>query len=319
MTRKKGRNPDMQLSTKDLLGLKDLDADEINLILDTAEKMKVLLTSGNKKSTHLQGKSVVTLFYENSTRTRLSFEMASKFMGASSANISSSGSSVNKGETLIDTARTIDVMATDIIIMRHPQSGAPHMIAPLLNASVINAGDGMNEHPTQALLDILTVREKKGSLEGLKIAIVGDILHSRVARSNIWGMQKLGANVYLAGPSTLIPKDIALSGAKLCKNVAEACEGADVIMGLRLQLERQKKCLFPSITEYATFFAVNEKMISLAKPDVIVMHPGPCNHGVEMPTSIYESDKSVINEQVTNGVAIRMAVLYLLSSRRNTI
>lgn len=319
MTRKKGRNPDMQLSTKDLLGLKDLDADEINLILDTAEKMKVLLTSGNKKSTHLQGKSVVTLFYENSTRTRLSFEMASKFMGASSANISSSGSSVNKGETLIDTARTIDVMATDIIIMRHPQSGAPHMIAPLLNASVINAGDGMNEHPTQALLDIFTVREKKGSLEGLKIAIVGDILHSRVARSNIWGMQSLGANVYLAGPSTLIPKDIALSGAKLCKNVAEACEGADVVMGLRLQLERQKKCLFPSITEYATFFAVNDKMISLAKPDVIIMHPGPCNHGVEMPTSIYESDKSVINEQVTNGVAIRMAVLYLLSSRRNAL
>ena len=307
----------MQLTSKDLLGLKELPADEIQLILDTAEKMKVVLSSGNKKTAHLQGRSVVTLFYENSTRTRLSFEMASKFMGASSANISSSGSSINKGESLLDTARTIDMMATDILVMRHPQSGAPHMIAPFLNASVINAGDGMNEHPTQSLLDMYTIREKKGTLKGLKIAIIGDIYHSRVARSNIWGMQKLGADVYLAGPSTLMPKEIGLTGVTVCRNIAQACEGADVIMGLRLQLERQKKSLFPSISEYAAFFSVSEKMMSLAKKDVLILHPGPCNHGVEMPTVVYDSPQSVINEQVTNGVAVRMAVLYLLSSRRN--
>lgn len=309
----------MHLSSKDLLGLKDLPADEIQLILDTAATMKHVLSSNNKKTSHLQGKSVVTLFYENSTRTRLSFEMASKFMGASSANISASGSSINKGETLMDTAITIDAMATDILIMRHPQSGAPHFIAPRLNASVVNAGDGMNEHPTQALLDMHTIIEKKGSLEGLKVAIIGDIYHSRVARSNIWGMQKLGADVYLAGPSTLMPKGLELSGAKICGNVAEACEGADVIMALRLQLERQKKCLFPSITEYSTFFSVSEKMVSLAKKDVIILHPGPCNHGVEMPSSVYDSDRSVIDEQVTNGVAVRMAVLYLLTARRNAL
>lgn len=309
----------MQLSSKDLLGLKDLPAEEIQLILDTAEHMKLVLNSGNKKTAHLQGKSVVTLFYENSTRTRLSFEMASKFMGASSANVSSSGSSVNKGETLLDTVRTIDAMATDIIIMRHPQSGAPHMIAPCLNASVVNAGDGMNEHPTQSLLDMFTIRESKGTLKGLKVAIVGDVYHSRVARSNIWGMQKMGADVYLAGPNTLMPKEIELSGAKICKNVAQACEGADVVMGLRLQLERQKKCLFPSISEYASFFSISEKMLALAKPDAILLHPGPCNHGVELPTAVYDATQSRINEQVTNGVAVRMAVLYLLSSRRNTL
>ena len=309
----------MQLSSKDLLGLKELPAEEIQLILDTAAKMKMVLSSGNKKTSHLQGKSVITLFYENSTRTRLSFEMASKFMGASSANIAASGSSINKGESLLDTARTIDVMATDILIMRHPQSGAPHMIAPHLNASVINAGDGMNEHPTQALLDIFTIQEKKGTLKGLKVAIIGDIYHSRVARSNIWGMQKLGADVYLAGPSTLMPKEIELTGAPVCRNVSQACEGADVIMGLRLQLERQKKCLFPSIGEYASFFSVSEKMVDLAKKNAIILHPGPCNHGVEMPTIVYDSPLSVINEQVTNGVAIRMAVLYLLSSRRNAL
>lgn len=309
----------MQLTSKDLLGLKELSAEEILLILETAEKMKVVLSSGNKKTSHLQGRSVVTLFYENSTRTRLSFEMASKFMGASSANITSSGSSINKGESLLDTVRTIDRMATDILIIRHPQSGAPHRIAPFINASVVNAGDGMNEHPTQALLDMYTIQERKGSLKGLKVAIIGDIYHSRVARSNIWGMQKLGADVYLAGPATLIPKEVELTGATVCRNVAQACEGADVIMGLRLQLERQKKCLFPSISEYSSFFSVNEKMLSLAKKDALVLHPGPCNHGVEMPTVVYDSDQSVINEQVTNGVAVRMAVLYLLSSRRNLL
>jgi aspartate carbamoyltransferase catalytic subunit len=309
----------MQLSAKDLLGLKDLPAAEIQLILDTAATMKHVLSSHNKKTSHLQGKSVVTLFYENSTRTRLSFEMASKFMGASSANISSSGSSVNKGESLMDTAVTIDAMATDILIMRHPQSGAPHFIAPKLHASVVNAGDGMNEHPTQALLDMHTIIEKKGSLEGLKVAIIGDIAHSRVARSNIWGMQKMGADVYLAGPSTLMPKGIGISGAKICENVAQACDGADVIMALRLQLERQKNCLFPSIGEYASYYSVSDKMVSLAKRDVIILHPGPCNHGVEMPSSVYNSDRAVIDEQVTNGVAIRMAILYLLTARRNAL
>lgn len=309
----------MLFSSKDLLGLKDLPVQDIKLILDTAVNMKLVLSSGNKKTSHLQGKSVITLFYENSTRTRLSFEMASKFMGASSANISSSGSSINKGETLLDTARTIDAMATDILIMRHPQSGAPHLIAPRINASVINAGDGMNEHPTQALLDMFTIIDRKKSLEGLKVAIVGDVYHSRVVRSNIWGMQKMGAEIFIAGPGTMMPKDIGLTGATICGSVEQACEGADVIMALRVQLERQKSSLFPSVGEYAAFYSVNEKMLSLAKADVLILHPGPCNHGVEMPSIVYDSPQSVINEQVTNGVAVRMAVLYLLSSRRNVL
>lgn len=286
-------------------------------ILETAKQMKYVLSSGNKKTTHLQGKSVISLFYENSTRTRLSFEMAAKFMGCANANVSSSASSVNKGENLLDTARTIDFMSTDILIMRHMQSGAPHFIAPHVNASVINAGDGMNEHPTQALLDMFTILDKKKTLSGLKVSIIGDILHSRVARSNIIGMQKVGCEVYIYGPTTLIPKDISYSGAKICKSMAESCEGADVIMGLRLQKERQKKCLFPSINEYSTFFSVNKEAVEAAGKDVLIMHPGPCNHGVEMPTSVYESENSVINEQVTNGLAVRMAVLYLLISRRN--
>ncbi len=309
----------MHLSSKDLLGLKELSAEEIKLILDTAVNMKMVLNSGNKKTSHLLGKSVVTLFYENSTRTRLSFEMASKFMGCASANISSSGSSINKGETLLDTVRTIDHMATDIIVMRHPQSGAPHFIASKVNASVVNAGDGMNEHPTQALLDIFTIIEKKKDIRGLKIAIIGDIFHSRVARSNIIGMQKLGADVYIYGPSTLIPKGITLSGAKLCNSLHEACENSDVIMGLRLQLERQKKCMFPSVNEYSAIYGITKELIDIADENVLIMHPGPCNHGVEMPTIVYDCKNSVINEQVTNGVAVRMAILYLLNSRRNVL
>lgn len=309
----------MNLKSKDLLGLRELSEEEIMLILDTAFVMKNVLVSGNKKTAHLQGKSVVTLFYENSTRTRLSFEMASKFMGASSANISASGSSVNKGENLSDTAMTIDAMATDMIVMRHPVSGAPHYISDKVSASVVNAGDGMNEHPTQALLDMMTIIETRKNLAGLKVAIVGDIYHSRVARSNIWGMSKLGADVYIAGPSTMMPVGIEMTGAKVCSNVQEACEGADIIMALRLQTERQKSSLFPSIQEYSRFFGVDDKVLALARKDVMVMHPGPCNHGVEMTTSVYESDASYINEQVTNGVAVRMAVLYLLNSRRNAL
>ncbi len=307
----------MQLSKKDLLGIQELTAEEIMLILDTAETMKHVLSANSKKTAHLQGKSVVTLFYENSTRTRLSFEMASKFMGASSANISTSGSSINKGESLIDTARTIDAMATDILIMRHNQSGAPHLIAPLINAAVVNAGDGMNEHPTQALLDIFTMRQKKGQLRGLKVAIAGDLMHSRVVRSNIWALTKMGAEVRVSAPPTLLPPGLQKAGAIVCPTVQDAVRDADVVMGLRIQLERMKKALLPSISEYARFFALDQETVKLARPDAIIMHPGPCNHGVEMPTLVYDSPQSVINEQVTNGVAVRMAVLYLLASRRN--
>ena len=307
----------MTLRSKDLLGMKELNPEEIDEILRTAEMMKMVLSSGNKKTSHLQGKSVVTLFYENSTRTRLSFEMASKFMGAASANITTSGSSVNKGESLIDTARTIDVMATDILIMRHNQSGAPHFIAPHLKASVVNAGDGMNEHPTQALLDMFTMKESFRKLEGLNVAICGDIYHSRVARSNAIGLRKMGANVRVAGPATMIPPGMEKYGCTLAKTVREAVEGADVVMGLRLQLERQNKSLFPSVSEYARFYSISPEILSHANPGAIVMHPGPCNHGVEMPTVIYDSPQSVINEQVKNGVAVRMAVLYLLMARRN--
>ena len=307
----------MQLSKKDLLGIQEISAAEISLILDTAETMAHVLTANIKKTAHLQGKSVITLFYENSTRTRLSFEMAAKFMGAASANVSASGSSINKGESLIDTARTIDQMATDILVIRHPQSGAPHLIAPLIKASVINAGDGMNEHPTQALLDLFTMRQKKGRIEGLKVAIAGDILHSRVARSNLWALSKMGAEVRLAAPPTLLPPGLERLGAIVCPTVQDAVRGADVVMGLRIQLERMQKALFPSVSEYARFFALDADALALARPDAIVMHPGPCNHGVEMPTLVYDSDQSVIQEQVTNGVAVRMAILYLLASRRN--
>lgn len=307
----------MKLRNKDLLGMKELEADEIDEILRTAEMMKLVLTSGNKKTSHLQGKSVVTLFYENSTRTRLSFEMASKFMGASSANVSASGSSINKGESLLDTARTIDLMSTDIIVMRHNQSGAPHYISKQVKASVINAGDGMNEHPTQALLDMFTMREKYKSLEGLEVAICGDIYHSRVARSNAIGLKKMGAKVRIAGPATMIPPGMERFGCQVCQSVQEAVDGADVVMGLRLQLERQTKSLFPSVAEYAKYYSIDPHTLSLAKPEALVMHPGPCNHGVEMPTVVYDCPQSVINEQVTNGVAIRMAVMYLLMARRN--
>lgn len=306
----------MQLKNKDLLGIQELDADEINLILDTAQTMKLVLNANTKKTAHLQGKSVITLFYENSTRTRLSFEMAAKYMGASSANISASGSSVSKGESLIDTARTIDRMATDIIVMRHAQSGAPHLIAPHVAAAVINAGDGMNEHPTQALLDLFTMREKKGDLTNLKVAILGDIMHSRVARSNLWGLVKTGAEVRLAGPATLMPRGLERTSAVIT-SVKDAVRGADVIMVLRLQQERMRSGLVPSVSEYARFYGLSREIFSLAADNAIIMHPGPCNHGVELPTTMYDSPQSVINEQVTNGVAVRMALMYLLISRRN--
>ncbi len=297
----------------DLLGLKDLSADQINHILETAAAMKNIVKSSNKKTPHLQGKTVVNLFYENSTRTRLSFELAAKYMSANAANISSSGSSVAKGETLIDTAETINAMGTDILVMRHSMSGAPHLLSKLVDASVVNAGDGMNEHPTQALLDMLTMIEHKGHIEGLKVAIVGDAKHSRVVRSNIYGLTKLGAEVSVGGPATLLPMGLDKMGCKVFDNVHEAIIDADVVMGLRIQLERQKNGLFPSIREYFRFFGVDEDRLKLAKPDAIVMHPGPVNRGVELSTSLIDGDRSVITDQVTSGVAVRMAVMYLLS------
>lgn len=305
----------MVLKSKDLLGLRGMTAEEIEHILDTAKMMKYVITSNNKRTPHLQGKSIVTLFYENSTRTRLSFELASKYMSASSANISSSVSSVAKGETLVDTGKTIDMMGTDVIVIRHPQSGAPHLLAKHVKASVINAGDGMNEHPTQALLDMFTIREKKGTLKGLKVAIIGDIYHSRVARSNAWGLVTMGAEVALAGPATLIPPKMETTGVKVYSAIHEAIIDADVVMALRMQLERQKKALFPSIREYFRFFGLDENRLRLAKKDALIMHPGPVNRGVELSSAIADNEKSVINEQVTNGVAVRMALLYLLTRR----
>ncbi len=309
----------MNLRSKDLLGMEQLLPEEIQLILDNAKNMKKLIESPSKKTTHLQGKSVITLFYENSTRTRLSFEMAAKYMGAASANVSSSGSSVNKGETLLDTAITIDRMATDFIVMRHKQSGASAFLADKVKASIVNAGDGMHEHPTQSLLDLFTMREKLGRLDGLKVAIVGDCQHSRVFRSNLIALKKLGSDVFVSGPSSMMPAPIRESEAHYCKHVEEALEGADVVMGLRIQLERMKSALFPSIAEYSKFYGLNEERMRLAKPHALLMHPGPANHGVEITSALYDSPQSVISEQVTNGVAVRMAVLYLLNLRRNAL
>lgn len=297
----------------DLLGLKELSREQIKNILEEAEDMKRVVLSREKKIRNLQGKTVVNLFYENSTRTRLSFELAAKYMSANAANISSSGSSVAKGETLSDTAETINAMGTDILVMRHNMSGAPHMLSKLVDASVVNAGDGMNEHPTQALLDMLTMIEHKGHIEGLKVAIIGDIYHSRVVRSNIYGLTKLGAEVAIGGPRTLMPMGIDQMGVQVFDNVHEPLVDADVVMGLRIQLERQKKGLFPSVREYFRFFGVDEGRLKLAKPDAIVMHPGPVNRGVELSTAVIDGDRSVITEQVTSGVAVRMAVMNMLA------
>lgn len=303
----------MGLARKDLLGLKDITAEEIKLILDTAEAMKGIIGRDIKKVPTLRGRTVINLFYEASTRTRTSFELAGKYLSADTINIASSASSVVKGETLKDTGRTIEVMGADVIVIRHPAAGAPHLLAKTVKSSVINAGDGAHEHPTQALLDMFTIQEKKGSLEGLQVAIIGDILHSRVARSNIWGLIKMGAQVRLAGPATLIPPEVEKMGVKVFHRIEEAVEGADVINMLRIQLERQQKGLFPTIREYSRLFGLNKARLALAKPDAMVMHPGPMNRGVEITTEVADSVQSVINEQVTNGVAVRMALLYLLT------
>lgn len=289
--------------------------DEIDYILSTAQTMKYIITTDNKKTPHLSGKSIVSLFYENSTRTRLSFELASKYMGATFASISASASSVAKGETLIDTGKTIQAMGTDVIIIRHPMSGSAEFLARNLDISVINAGDGMNEHPTQALLDMYTIKEKKEKIEGLKVAIVGDIYHSRVARSNIWGLTKMGAQVNVAGPSTLIPPEMDKMGVNVFNCIQEAITDADVIIALRIQLERQKKGLFPTIREYAKFFGIDDDKLKLAKNDVLLLHPGPVNRGVELSSSVIDGKNSAVNEQVTNGLAVRMALLYILTRR----
>ncbi|ADD02600.1 aspartate carbamoyltransferase [Thermoanaerobacter italicus Ab9] len=304
------------MKKKDLLGIKDLSKEEILEVLDTAKEMKKIL-NGEKYSQILKGKTVVTIFFEPSTRTRLSFEMAAKYLGAHYGNIEVATSSVAKGESLIDTIRTVEMMKADVIITRHNMSGAPHLMAKYTDASIINAGDGINEHPTQALLDMMTIREKKESFEGLKVAIIGDIMHSRVARSNIWGLKKMGAEVRVAGPSTLMPPAIEKLGVKAYYNVEEAIEGADVVMGLRIQLERQKSGLFPSIDEYREYFGINKERMKLAKADAILMHPGPINRNVELTSEAANDKYSVIEEQVTNGVAVRMALLKILCERRN--
>ena len=301
------------LKSKDILGLREMPAEEIDEILDVGMSMKKLLKQNIKKLPHLQGKSVTTLFYENSTRTRCSFELAAKYMGAHVVNISADSSSVKKGETLVDTGKTLDAMKNDIIVIRHPMGGAPALLGRTVKAHVVNAGDGMNEHPSQALLDMLTMRENFGSIEGLKVAILGDISHSRVAKSNLFGLKKLGAEVTMYAPRTLIPTGIERMGAKICRSREEAVEGADVVMGLRIQLERQHAGNFPSLGEYSKFYGVSETLMKYAKPNALVMHPGPVNRGVELTSGLIDGETSRIEEQVLSGIAVRMAMLFLLT------
>ena len=301
------------LKDKDILGLREMPAEEIDEILDVGMNMKKLLKQNIKKLPHLQGKSVTTLFYENSTRTRCSFELAAKYMGAHVVNISADSSSVKKGETLVDTGKTLDAMKNDIIVIRHPMGGAPALLAKTVKAHVVNAGDGMNEHPSQALLDMLTMRENFGSIAGLKVAILGDISHSRVAKSNLFGLKKLGAEVTMYAPKTLIPTGIERMGAKICRSREEAVEGADVVMGLRIQLERQHAGNFPSLGEYSKFYGVNEALMKYAKKGALVMHPGPVNRGVELTSGLIDGETSRIEEQVLSGIAVRMSMLFLLT------
>jgi len=302
----------MDWKRKHLLGLEELEVEEIEHILDTTDSFREISTRAIKKVPTLRGKTIVNLFFEPSTRTRTSFELAAKRLSADTVSISAQTSSVVKGETLKDTARNIEAMQIDAIIMRHPMSGAPHFLSRCVEASVINAGDGCHEHPTQGLLDIFTMREKKGSIKGLKVAIVGDIAHSRVARSNIWGLKKLGAEVIVVAPPTLIPMGIEEMGVKVCFSLDDVIGKVDVLNILRIQLERQKGGLFPSLREYSRLYGVTADRLKKAKKDILVMHPGPVNLGVEMAAEVANDPRTVILEQVTNGVAIRMAVLYLL-------
>jgi len=303
----------MNWNRRHLLDIESLSADEIRLILDTAKAFKEVSTRPIKKVPVLRGKTVINLFIEPSTRTRTSFELAAIRLSADVINFNAEVSSFRKGETLRDTVRNLEALNADIFIIRHSAAGAPHFIARFLKGSVVNAGDGAHEHPTQALLDVFTMLEKKGRIEGLNVTILGDILYSRVARSNIWALTKLGANVTLCGPSTLVPKEFEKMGCRVTYNIDEAIANADVINLLRIQHERQRKTMFPSINEYSSLFGLNYERLAKTKPDALIMHPGPINRGVEIVSEIADCERSVILEQVTNGLAVRMAVLFLVS------
>jgi aspartate carbamoyltransferase catalytic subunit len=305
----------MSLSVKHLLGIKELQPEDIDAIFRTADNFKQVLQRQIKKVPALRDTTVANIFFENSTRTRISFELAEKRLSADVVNFSASGSSVSKGETLIDTVNNILAMKVDMVVMRHSASGAPWFLANHIDASIINAGDGINEHPTQALLDAFSMREKLGDLKGKRIAIIGDIMHSRVALSNIFCLQKLGAEVMVAGPPTLIPKHIRSLGVKVEYNVKKALQWAEVANVLRIQLERQHKPLFSTLREYALFYGVNRQMLDSLQKEMVIMHPGPINRGVEINSDVADSKQSIILDQVENGVAIRMAVIYLLSGK----
>lgn len=300
------------LQIKDLIGIKDLSAGEIQLILDNAVGFKEIITRSVKRVPALRGRTVVNLFFENSTRTRTSFELAARRLSAEVVNFDVATSSVHKGESLLDTVETIQAMGADCVVMRHGCSGAHQYLGERLDASIVNAGDGFHEHPTQALLDLFTMMERGKRFKGLRVAIVGDILHSRVARSNIWALRKLGAQVVLVGPPTLVPEDFAHFGCEIRRDLRAGLKDCDVVYMLRIQLERQSKNLFPSLKEYKMLFGMDEERLGYAKPDALLMHPGPVNLGVEVTRSLLEHPRSVVLDQVTNGVAVRMAVLYLL-------
>lgn len=309
----------MSLSTKHLLGIRDLTKDDISLYLNTARHFKEVLQRPVKKVPSLRDVTIVNLFYENSTRTRISFELAEKRLSADTINFTASGSSVSKGETLLDTVNNILSMKVDMVVMRHSASGAPHFLAKHIPAAIVNAGDGINEHPTQALLDALSISEKMGGLEGVKVAIIGDILHSRVALSNIYLLTKMGAKVTVCGPPTLIPRYIRESlGVEVSYNLRETLEWCDVANVLRIQLERQNQVLFSSLREYNLAYGISRRMLEEIKKDIVIMHPGPINRGVELDSDVADSGQSIILQQVENGVAVRMAVLYLLSSQNPT-
>ena len=307
----------MSWKRKDLLGMQDLDAAEISGVLDTAASMKEIAAREIKKVPALRGKTVVNLFYESSTRTRTSFEIAGKWLSADVINFSASGSSADKGESLLDTARNIEAMSPDVVVVRHQAAGAPALLARHLRCGVVNAGDGAHEHPTQALLDLMTIREKKGHLEGLNVTIVGDITHSRVARSDIYGMRKMGITVTVAGPPTLIPAQCQELGVKVSHRLEEAIAHADVIMMLRLQHERMQGGFIPSLREYSRVWGLSLAKLEHCRPDVLIMHPGPVNRGVELAPEVADSAYSVILDQVSNGVAVRMAVLYMLAGSKS--
>lgn len=302
----------ISLRGKDILGLEKMTVSEMELVLETARQMKEIVGRDIKKVPTLRGKSIVNLFFEASTRTRTSFELAGKYLGADVVNITASASSVTKGESLRDTLYTVEAMGVDVIVMRHEAEGAAQYAADIAAPVIINAGDGAHEHPTQGLLDMFTIKEVKGKLSGLKVAIVGDIFHSRVARSDIWGLLKMGAEVHLAGPKTLMPYHMEEMGVHVHHKVEDALEGADVVNVLRIQRERQHKGLFPSAREYARIFGINQARLNLAKPDALIMHPGPMNRGLEISPDIAYGNQSVIQEQVKNGLAIRMAALFLV-------